>query len=88
MTQWRVVESLDDFGYPLWSLEYKAADGLWREDRVFRDRDMALADHAYLEEPLNPTFWGPEPSWWRVLYARLCHRWRNRRRNVDTEGER
>ena len=50
MRVWRVMPRTDNLGNNLWSLQYDRVysdgerDGLWREDRVFRDLDMALAD--------------------------------------------
>lgn len=51
-----MVPRVDKLGNNLWSLQYDRVysdgerDGLWREDRVFRDLDMALADLAYVRE--------------------------------------
>lgn len=53
--QWRVVPREDRLGNELWSLQYDviwpdgSQYGLWREDRVFRDEDMAMADLAYVQ---------------------------------------
>ncbi|WJJ55533.1 hypothetical protein PROPHIT492_157 [Mycobacterium phage prophiT49-2] len=58
MKEWRVVPRTDKLGNQLWSLQYdviwewpeKRSYGLWREDRVFRNEERALADLAYLRE--------------------------------------
>lgn len=56
MRVWRVVPRVDKLGNNLWSLQYDPVFsdgkryGLWEEDRVFRDLDMALADLAYVRE--------------------------------------
>jgi hypothetical protein len=55
MKQWRVVSREDKLGNLLWSLQYDviwldgSQYGLWREDRVFRDEDMAMTDLAFVQ---------------------------------------
>lgn len=59
MRVWRVVPRVDNLGNNLWSLQYDTVyrDGkryeLWKEDRVFRDIDMALADLTYMRQQEN-----------------------------------
>lgn len=59
MRVWRVMPRTDNLGNNLWSLQYDRVysdgerDGLWREDRVFRDLDMALADLTYMRQQEN-----------------------------------
>lgn len=59
MKEWRVVPRTDNLGNHLWSLQYDTIwpdgtqYGLWREDRVFRDEDMALADLAFCQQNLT-----------------------------------
>ncbi len=54
MKVWRVEPRVDNLGNQLWSLQYDViysegvGYGLWREDRVFRDREHAMEDLVYV----------------------------------------
>lgn len=58
MRVWRVVPR-ESLGRTVWSLQYDtiwqdgSQYGLWKEDRVFRDKDMAMADLEWVRNNIG-----------------------------------